>query len=107
MIGKRAKEGLFGYPGGHLEMFESWEHCAQRELLEETGLNIPLKSFKLAEISNVINEESGYHYIEITMLVLLPEESKIQNLEPHKCEKWIWLSASELLKLKERLFYPI
>jgi len=32
LIGKRLKEGLYGYPGGHLEMFESWEHCARREL---------------------------------------------------------------------------
>jgi len=28
LIGERVREKLFGYPGGHLEMFESWEHCA-------------------------------------------------------------------------------
>ena len=28
------------FPGGHLEMNESWEECARRECLEETGMDI-------------------------------------------------------------------
>ena len=45
LIGKRIKEGLFGYPGGHLERFQSYAECAQMEIEEETGLKIPLSSF--------------------------------------------------------------
>jgi hypothetical protein len=32
--------GTLSLPGGHLEMMESWEECARREVEEETGLEI-------------------------------------------------------------------
>ena len=42
--------GKLALPGGHLEMQESWEECAAREVEEETGLKI--EDIKFAHVTN-------------------------------------------------------
>ena len=37
---------IYQFVGGHVENGESFEDCIERELLEETGINIKLKSIK-------------------------------------------------------------
>ena len=38
LLGKRADNGYWDYPAGAMELGESYEECARRETLEETGL---------------------------------------------------------------------
>jgi 8-oxo-dGTP diphosphatase len=43
LMGKRLGShgsGTWSIPGGHLEFDETWQQCAVREVLEETGLKI-------------------------------------------------------------------
>ena len=37
LLQKRADNGYWAYPGGAMELGESFEECAIREALEETG----------------------------------------------------------------------
>ena len=56
--------GTFALPGGHLEFGESWENCAEREVLEETGLRLTTVHFETA-VNSVFGADS--HYVTIFM----------------------------------------
>ena len=48
LLQKRADNGCWDYPGGAVELGESFEECAVREVFEETGLEcLELQEFKM------------------------------------------------------------
>src|SRR3989338_8616861 len=88
-------------PGGHLEMYESIEEAAAREVLEETGVKI--KHIKIIGFTNDIMKNENKHYI--TFFV----ESKLADgtptiKEPHKTSEMSWFSSD---KLPTPLFLPL
>ena len=58
LLQKRADNGLWGYPGGSMELGESFKDCARREVQEETGLICG----NLEHFMNVSGEEVHYVY---------------------------------------------
>jgi 8-oxo-dGTP diphosphatase len=89
--------GMLALPGGHLEMFETWEECAKREVEEETGLEIG--DIQFAHVTNDIMAEENRHYVTIFMIGKCIGEGKSnmpQNKEPHKCKGWQSFSWDEL-----------
>lgn len=58
LLQKRADNGLWGYPGGSMELKDTFESCARREVLEETGLVCG----KMEHFMNVSGEEEHYIY---------------------------------------------
>lgn len=87
-----------------MELFETWEECAKREVKEETGLDI--EDVKFAHVTNDIMIEEDKHYITIFMVAKCTENSNNftpQNLEPHKCIGWqsfSWNELSDILMLQ-------
>ncbi|OQD81223.1 hypothetical protein PENANT_c029G02190 [Penicillium antarcticum] len=68
VIGKRQGSvgaGTWALPGGHLEFGESFETCAEREVLEETGQKISNVRF-LTAVNSLLGEENK-HYVTIFM----------------------------------------
>ncbi len=58
LLQKRTDNGFWAYPGGSLELGESFEECAKREVFEETGL----KCQHLSYFTNKSGEEMHYTY---------------------------------------------
>ena len=52
-------------PGGHLEFGESFETCAERETLEETGLKI--SDVRYLNATNSVFTAENKHYITVFM----------------------------------------
>jgi 8-oxo-dGTP diphosphatase len=104
LMGKRKGvhgEGSWSLPGGHLEFNESWDMCAVRETMEETGVTI--KNIRFGTVTNDIFQEEGKHYITIYMLSDYGA-GEVKNMEPEKCDGWDWFDWNEL---PQPLFIPI
>ena len=97
LIGKRkgSHAQKYSIPGGHLEMGETFEQGAFREIKEETDLDI--FEPKVIAVTNNLEtyKEEGKHYISVVLLVT-KYSGKLKNMEPEKCESWIWVDPHNL-----------
>lgn len=97
LIGKRqgSHAPYFSIPGGHLELGETFEEAAIKEILEETGLKISNPEVICVTNNLETYKNEGKHYISITLLVK-EFEGAPRIMEPEKCEKWLWANADNL-----------
>ncbi|KAE8352831.1 NUDIX hydrolase domain-like protein [Aspergillus coremiiformis] len=125
LLGKRKGShgaGTWALPGGHLEFNESFENCAEREILEETGLTIREVQFLTA--TNDIMVDENKHYVTVFVRGRISgERVEPKLMEPEKCEAWEWVAWDEIVavarevidgkdtgntsNLRRKLFVPI
>lgn len=97
LVGKRrgSHAPYYSIPGGSMELGETFEAAAIREVKEETGLNI--KDITFVNVTNNIKtyHESGVHFVSINFITNKFEGSP-RVMEPEKCESWQWLFPEEI-----------
>jgi ADP-ribose pyrophosphatase YjhB (NUDIX family) len=97
LIGKRTGSHAQKYsiPGGNLELGETFEHGATREIKEETDLDV--KNPKVIGVTNNLEtyKSEGPHYISVILLVT-EYTGELKIMEPDKCEKWLWVNPTDL-----------
>lgn len=91
LLEERSDDGYFDFPGGGIDLKETAEEAAKRELLEETGLEaLELEFFKLysGEITHYVYFNGDEIYgIDIVYCchkyqgVLKPQESEVRLLK--------------------------
>jgi len=86
-------EGSWSVPGGHLEFGESWEECAAREVMEETGMTIA--DIRFFALTNDIFPQEQKHYITIWMECDW-SSGEPENKEPEKCTAMGWYDFKTL-----------
>ncbi|MDP3975283.1 MAG: NUDIX domain-containing protein [Candidatus Jorgensenbacteria bacterium] len=91
-------EGTWTMPGGKLRYGETFEECAARETMEETG--ITLRETKVISVRNDKNEHA--HFVTIGLLCeKFDGEPEVR--EPDKMTEWRWFGLEEL---PTPLFFP-
>lgn len=109
LLGKRRSnshgDGVWQFPGGHLEWGESVEDCARREAREETGLLVDVvgRGPWTNDVFAATATQPARHYVTVFVLAAC-EEGEPQRLEPDKCEEWRWFRWDAL---PTPLFLPI
>ncbi|MFH0954965.1 MAG: NUDIX domain-containing protein [Candidatus Micrarchaeota archaeon] len=90
--------GTWTMPGGKMDFGESFEECAKRETLEETG--IKLKSVRVLCVSN--DRVPDAHFVTIGLYSEdFSEEPQV--MEPDKITEWHWF---DLDHLPSPIFFP-
>jgi 8-oxo-dGTP diphosphatase len=98
LLGKRKnsyKAGLYGLPGGRIELNEPIITAIAREVEEETGINGLDFSF-----IGVVRENQGtYDFIHFVFSAQISNQ-KPMLCEPDKCEGWEWVdNVSDLTQV--------
>ncbi|MBT8231923.1 MAG: NUDIX domain-containing protein [Saprospiraceae bacterium] len=97
LVGKRkgSHSPYYSIPGGHLELGESFEAAAIKEVKEETGIDI--NSPKVFSVCNNLGtyQKEGVHAVSIN-LHTNDYEGEPQIMEKDKCEGWQWCLPTEL-----------
>jgi len=97
LLGRRKAShghGEYALPGGHLELDETFEECALRELAEEAGSKIKVKEMTFLCLTNM-RRYSPKHYADIGMLAKWKSGEPIVA-EPDKKEDWQWYDLNNL-----------
>lgn len=97
LVGKRKGNHApyYSIPGGKLDIGESFEEAAIREVKEETDLDV--SSPAVVAVTNNLEtyRKEGVHYISVILYTdKFSGEPKIT--EPEKCEEWVWVDPHNL-----------
>ena len=86
--------GEFAGPGGHLEIGETIEECALRELAEEAGPDIKVKNIRFLCFIN-LKRYLPKHYAHIHMVADW-DSGDPRVMEPDKQDGWEWYEIEDL-----------
>lgn len=110
LIGERQGShgaGMWALPGGHLEQNEQFSECANKEVMEECGIDVGIDRWKMLHTSNDPMPDEDRHYVTIFQYAAISEEQTraIINGEPNKCRGWSWIPFDEVKRM--RIFTPL
>ncbi|MBQ6587447.1 MAG: 8-oxo-dGTP diphosphatase [Butyrivibrio sp.] len=80
--------------GGHLEDDESPEECIKREILEETGYDIPLEELEFRAVVTFVSQKGDYELMSLFT-------AKAPDSEPKECDegKLEWVAKDKVYDL--------
>jgi len=88
--GNEPSKGLWSVPGGLIELGETVEEAAHREVKEETGIDIRIE--RLLEVANnIVRDEQGkirFHYVLIDFLAH-PLSTSLKSQSDASEAKWV------------------
>ena len=114
LLGKRTDNDYWDYPAGSMEIGESFEECARREVFEETGLTCG----KLEYFMELSGEDTFYEYpngdqVYLAVIIYICRdfsgELKVQEEEVYE-QRFFSIDALPgipPLKIKSRIFEKV
>jgi 8-oxo-dGTP diphosphatase len=86
--------GMYSMAGGKVEQGETARQAIQREVLEETGLNIPVEQFALVHVLH--RKGTDTEFIALCFAVDIADLPAPYNNEPDKCSDMRFFPLDQL-----------
>jgi ADP-ribose pyrophosphatase YjhB (NUDIX family) len=90
---REPEAGCWGIPGGKVELFETVEQAARREIREELGIG--LGPLRLLAVTDQIDRERVSHWVSPVLLATVIE-GEPRNVEPAKHAAIGWFPLDDL-----------
>lgn len=90
---KAVGAGTWQLPGGHLDMYETFEDGILREVREECGENLKINNIKFLAVSNSPSPEKSKHYVTIYMVAQYVS-GEAESVGDHT--GWEWFDLNNL-----------
>ena len=91
--GNEPYRGCWALPGGFMEMDETLEHCAVRELQEETGLEVEERQLRLIGVFSTVDRDPRGRTVTAAYRVDLPECAEACGSDDTAEARWVPLAA--------------
>jgi len=86
-------KGCWAFPGGFMNMDETIEQCAIRELEEETGLKLELKDLTLVGVYSTVNRDPRGRTMSVAFLVEIDSPLQVKGSDDATNAQWWPLSS--------------
>ena len=85
-------KGYWAFPGGFLNMDETTEQCAIRELKEETGLNALARDLKEIGVYSEVARDPRGRVISVAYLLLFDHPLEVRGMDDAAKARWFPLN---------------
>jgi 8-oxo-dGTP diphosphatase len=102
--GREPSRGLWTFPGGVVELGETLQEAARREMWEETGLEVEVGPV-VEVLDRIVHDETGrvrYHYVLIDLLAH-PTGGRLEVGDDAAAARWLRLEEMPTLDVPARV----
>ena len=99
---KRYAGGLWEIPGGGVRAGENSQDAVQREIFEETGINLYDRDYEKLYNYKRINTESNSYFVDMYCYLISEEDIRNVNIQVEEVSAFKILSISEIKEIAKR-----